>query len=289
MAIRQSTIPTIFNNLQRFPLLTKDEELHLAVLVQSGRSPDATPRQKAAARRAKDRMINANMRLVISQTKRYTVDGFSALGYDDLFQEGVLGLARAVEMYDPTRGYKFSTYAYWWIRQGLSRAIQAYSTTIRVSSHVYELRRKIKTWMLEYQQYHHQAPTRHEIAQQFNLSLAELSLILSCVTRPVSLDGPTGNNEDSCLHEVIASDSSNDIADFDQFDYERLQVCVSLLKPDHRTVIERTCLADEPESLAAVAKDLKVSRERVRQMKMTAMRRIRDYLGRYDAGQVTAS
>lgn len=282
-------MPVIFDRLPRLPLLTKAEEIHLATVVQAGMMPDATPRQQAAARRARHRMINANIRLVIAQVKKVVRRDTPALGFDDLFQEGMIGLSRAVDLFDPSRGYKFSTYAYWWIKQSLSRAFPSYGTIIRYSTHIHDKRRAILKWVAAYQNEHRHSPTLLEIAKQFDLSLDMLAKTMACADQTKSLDAPIGYEDTSCLHEVIASDSSNDIADFDQFDYERLQVCVSLLKPDHRTVIERTCLADEPESLAAVAKDLKVSRERVRQIKMSAMKRIRDYLGRYDAGQGTAT
>jgi len=278
MSALKSSMPVIFDGLPRLPLLTKAEEIHLATVVQAGLKPGATPRQQAAARRARHRMINANIRLVITQVKKAVRRDTPALGFDDLFQEGMLGLSRAVDLFDPSRGYKFSTYAYWWIKQSLSRAFPSYGTTIRYSTHIHDKRRAILKWVAAYQNEHRHNPTLPEIAKQFDLSLDMLAKTMACADQTKSLDASTGYEDASCLHEVIAAPPPDDDFDYDEFDIVDVMTCINLLDEKSRYVIEKRFLTKEPSSLQALAAELNVSRERVRQINCRALGQIRQRL-----------
>lgn len=277
-----SAMPTIFAAIERLPLLHKDEEISLAKVVQAGKADGATLRQRKAAGRARDRMIKCNIRLVIMVVKKYS--SFSAgLGRDDLFQEGMIGLSIAVDKFDPERGYKFSTYAYWWIKQSVSRAFNNYSTTIRIPAGARAKRGKFAKFIAQYGHEHGRLPTQQQIAEQFDTTTDEVAFILNCVRAPLSLDVPTGNDEGSCLHEVLAGPYTNDVEDISEYDQSKLQTCLSLMTPLEQKVIGRTILAAEPCSLAKIAAEVGLSRERIRQVKDRALVRLR---ARYHGIQV---
>lgn len=269
-----SAMPTIFTAIERLPLLHKDEEISLAKVVQAGKADGATLRQRKAAGRARDRMIKCNIRLVVSIVKKYNT--FSAgMSHDDLFQEGMIGLATAVDKFDPERGYKFSTYAYWWVKQSVIRGIGNQSTTIRIPCHVRDKRGRFAKYIVQHANENGRPPTHHEIAKHFNTTVDEVAFIFGCFRTPSSLDGPTGNNEDSCLHEVLAGSYTNDVEDICEYDYSKLQTCLSLMTPLEQKVIDRTILAAEPCSMAKIAAEVGLSRERVRQVRDRALVRLR--------------
>src|SRR5436309_5583564 len=188
----------LMHNVGRYPLLTAAEEVALAKRVERG------------DREAKERMINSNLRLVISIAKRYQNRNLPLL---DLFQEGVIGLNRAVEKFDWRRGYKFSTYATWWIRQACQRAVSGQSATIRVPTHVHERRVQLAGAGARLEATLGREPTREELAEATGLSLRHVDEALDVAEAPVSLNRAIGSEEDGELGDLFADPSALDPAD----------------------------------------------------------------------------
>jgi RNA polymerase primary sigma factor len=252
----------LMNSVGRYPLLTAAEEVELAKRVERG------------DREAKERMINSNLRLVISIAKRYQNRN---LPLGDLFQEGVIGLNRAVEKFDWRRGYKFSTYATWWIRQACQRAVSGQSDTIRIPTHVHERRVKLGGASARLEPKLGRPPTREELAAETGLSVRHVDEALDVAEAPVSLNRPIGSEEDGEFGDLFADTDALDPAAEATDSLRRLAVrrAVSRLPERERRILElRFGFDAEPASLEAIGKELGITRERVRQLEADAFRKL---------------
>ncbi|NDG75693.1 MAG: sigma-70 family RNA polymerase sigma factor [Synechococcaceae bacterium WB8_1B_136] len=273
-------------NIGRVPLLTAAEEIELAHHVQAMKRlqelppQQLTPRQKHQIRmgtRARDRMMAANLRLVVSVAKKYQNQGLELL---DLVQEGAIGLERAVDKFDPAMGYKFSTYAYWWIRQGMTRAIDNSARTIRLPIHVSEKLSKMRRITRELSHRFGRQPNRLELAHAMGMEPAELEDLIAQSAPCASLDAHARGDEDrSTLGELIADPASNESLDsMDRsLQKEHLGTWLSQLNEREQTIIKLRFGLDgcEPMTLAEIGRQINVSRERVRQLEAKAILKLR--------------
>ena len=274
------------STIGRVPLLTPSEEIELAHHVQAAKALQELPAQELSARqrrqirmgqRARDRMMAANLRLVVSVAKKYQNQGLELL---DLVQEGAIGLERAVDKFDPAMGYKFSTYAYWWIRQGMTRAIDNSARTIRLPIHVSEKLSKMRRISRELSHRLGRQPNRLELAHAMGMAPQELEDLISQSAPCASLDAHARGDEDrSTLGELIADPASNE--HFDSMDRtlqkEHLGAWLSQLNDREQKILQlRFGLeGSEPLTLAEIGRQINVSRERVRQLEARALMKLR--------------
>ena len=274
------------STIGRVPLLTAAEEIELAHHVQAGKrlqqipATERTPQQRRQIRmgqRARDRMMAANLRLVVSVAKKYQNQGLELL---DLVQEGAIGLERAVDKFDPAMGYKFSTYAYWWIRQGMTRAIDNSARTIRLPIHISEKLSKMRRVSRELSHRLGRQPNRLELSHALDMTPEELEELMAQSAPCASLDAHARGEEDrSTLGELIADPNSNE--HFDSMDRhlqkEHLGGWLSQLNEREQQILKlRFGLeGSEPLTLAEIGRLINVSRERVRQLEAKAIMKLR--------------
>ncbi|MFF9160527.1 RNA polymerase sigma factor [Streptomyces longwoodensis] len=277
----------------RIPLLTAAEEVELARRVEAGlfaeeklgTTPDLDSelaldldRLVVMGRMAKRRLIEANLRLVVSVAKRYVGRGLTML---DLVQEGNLGLIRAVEKFDYARGYKFSTYATWWIRQAMSRALADQARTIRVPVHVVELINRVVRVQRRMLQERGYEPTPEEVAAQLDLAPERVGEVLRLAQEPVSLHAPVGEEDDVALGDLIEDGDAASPVESAAFLLlrEHLEAVLSTLGERERKVVQlRYGLADgRPRTLEEIGRIFGVTRERIRQIESKTLNKLRDH------------
>jgi RNA polymerase primary sigma factor len=256
------SLQLFFAEIGRYPLLTAAEEVALAKQVERGDPA------------AKERMINSNLRLVVSIAKRYTGHGVPLL---DLVQDGVIGLNRAVEKFDWRKGYKFSTYATWWIRQAVQRSVSGQSRTIRVPTHVHERRQTLARRARRLELELGRPPTHEELAEATGLSLKHVDEALGVPEARVSLNQPVGSDEEGELGDLFADESADDPGELAEESLRRRAVRLALaeLPEGERRILElRFGFDGEPLSLEAISAELGLTRERIRELEGKALAKL---------------
>ncbi len=291
-ALTTDLVRQYLNDAGRHALLTKEDEADLAKRYQAGLAADEMLKEKAGpltrarkarlrtisrdGAKAKERMVQANLRLVVPQARKFSGRD---LDFIELIQEGNLGLLRAVEKFDHTKGYKFSTYAVWWIRQALQRGVASKGRTIRVPAHVWELYGKLRSAELRLRQQKGGDPTEEEIAAEVGLTATRVREVREAMQELVSLDRPIGEDGDATMGDLIADTGVVDPADTALEGDAMAQIEAALDALDDR---ERIILVlrfglggEEPQTLEEIGAHFGLTRERIRQMQNRALAKLR--------------
>ena len=296
-------VRSYLRDIGRVPLLSHEQEITLGRQVQDlmvlenleiqlesdlGEKPDLSffaekagistiqlKKKLKSGRRAKERMVAANLRLVVSVAKKYTKRNMELL---DLIQEGTIGLVRGVEKFDPTRGYKFSTYAYWWIRQGITRAIAEKSRSIRLPIHITEMLNKLKKGQRELSQELSRTPTLKELSEYVELPEEDVKDLMSKAGQPVSLETKIGDGEDTILLDLLSNeiDMPSEQIESDCMKGDLESLLEQLPELQNRVLRMRYGMdGDDPMSLTGIGRVLGISRDRVRNLERDGLRGLR--------------
>jgi RNA polymerase primary sigma factor len=286
----EEALPVYLREIGRVPLLTAQDEVRLSKAIERGRAAlerlqsetvsggqrlelETDVRDGEAAREA---LTDANLRLVVSIARRYANRGVPLI---DLIQEGNLGLLRAVEKFDWRRGFKFSTYATWWIRQAVSRAIADDARTIRIPVHLYDVVNRMARISSQLHQELGREPTDEEVGDALQMSVDRVRELNQVLPQPISLDGLVGEDQDTRLSDVVADDNATNLesAAEQRLLEDQIRDTLLTLTPRERRVIERRfgLSDDQDETLTAIGREIGVTRERIRQIESTALRKLR--------------
>lgn len=295
------SVRAYLRDIGRIPLLEHDEEILLGRKVQRlmeiraceellgkpneddlARSLDITSKQLRReirdGEKAKDKMVTANLRLVVSVAKKYTKRNMELL---DIIQEGTIGLVRGVEKFDPGRGYKFSTYAYWWIRQGITRAIAEKSRAIRLPIHVTENLNKLKKAQRELSQLNGEMPNVFQLSEYLDLSVEEIKDLMCKARQPTSLEIKIGENRDTALIDLLEDESQlpDTLLEIQNIKEDIRNLIADLPEMQAAVVSMRYGIGEnvlEPMSMTAIGQILNMSRDRVRTLEQKAIRQLRE-------------
>lgn len=267
----QESLNIYLQQISVIPLITVQEEIELAALIQKG---DVKAREK---------MITANLRLVVKIAQQYANIGLSLL---DLINEGNIGLMKAVERFDPSKGGKLSTYGSWWIKQSIKRALANQSKTIRLPVHMVDRVMQMRRTSAELSERLGRDPTDEELASEMNLPISRVAHLKSVSKKPASLDSPLGEDENSTLGEVVADD--NAINPFEQLQSKSLigdvNIVLAMLDPREADIIRLRFGLEgrDPLTLEQVGAKIGVTRERVRQLQEQALRQLRKEMATFE-------
>jgi RNA polymerase primary sigma factor len=261
---RSDDLQSYINRLTRCNLLTPDQEIHLARRIARGDN------------KAKNRLVESNMRLVVSIAKAYRSSG---IPFEDLIQEGSIGLMTAADRYDPNRGYRFSTYATQWIRQAIGRAVDNKAKSIRLPAHVSESLRKIDKARSEMRREMGEDPSTEQLAVRTGISARKVSTLLSTTQEPISLDMPVGDEENtslgSLLYDKTSPDPQEELIDAEM--RHEIDSILSTLDEREQLIMRKRFGFDGEDTyvLQQIGEELNISRERVRQIEAQALRKLR--------------
>ena len=284
-------LPLYLREIGRVPLLTAQDEVRLSQAIEGGRAAlerlqsekhlDDAERQQlldlvSQGDTAREALADANLRLVVSVARRYSNRGVPLI---DLIQEGNLGLLRAVEKFDWRRGFKFSTYATWWIRQAVSRAIADDARTIRIPVHLYDVVNRMARISSQLHQELGREPTDEEVGALLHMSADRVRELNQVLPQPVSLDGFVGEDQDTPLSDMVADDDATTIESVaeQRLLADRVRDTLQTLTPRERRVIELRfgLIGDKDETLTSIGREIGVTRERIRQIESKALRKLR--------------
>jgi len=284
-------LPLYLREIGRVPLLTAQDEVRLSQAIEGGRAAlerlqsekhlDDAERQQlldlvSQGDTSREALADANLRLVVSVARRYSNRGVPLI---DLIQEGNLGLLRAVEKFDWRRGFKFSTYATWWIRQAVSRAIADDARTIRIPVHLYDVVNRMARISSQLHQELGREPTDEEVGALLHISADRVRELNQVLPQPVSLDGFVGEDQDTPLSDMVADDDATTIESVaeQRLLADRVRDTLQTLTPRERRVIELRfgLIGDKDETLTSIGREIGVTRERIRQIESKALRKLR--------------